>query len=1096
VPALSQRSIIAAGNSYSGGTVLNAGTLRFDTAASVPAAGTITLAAGSTLGFGFELVQATLAARVGATANAFILALGTSSGNNFDLTNYTGASLGAFGTISYSGSITPGGSTYRFGGGGGTLTVSSPLSGANAIEIGSAGGGGNVVLTGTNSFTGGATISSGTLRVGNASALGSPANALTVTSTLDLNGYNVTVGSLTSGAAAALVTDNSAAPGTTTFTDKLASGSTTYSGSINNGANGRLVAFVKDGAGTLIVNKANGSNYTGGTFLAGGLLDVRVNNAQVLPNGSDVTFTGNASLRLNNNGTGVGSLVLGALSFAADFGTVTNWRGSSGGGSNISFTGLLTRANGAAGNLNLGNSAPAGYRFIFTSGSIPRDRFLNGGVYYEGADFAVADTLSTVGARALNYDTDVNVANAALSSSVLSLAIGAGGSVNARDVRLGGTGAVTAQSTETIHSLKIAGANNVTLAAGATLTISSGGLLKAGGNASVISGGTALTTGGPGDLVIRTAAAADSLTISSVISATNLGGVTKSGDGTLILSGSNAYSGVTSVLEGTLQIASTSALGSTADGTTIFGGGTLDVAGLATGEAVQINSGTLQSSIGAGGAVSGAVTLTGSATANVAASATLTLGNGVSGDGTLTKTGAGTLVLSGANTYQGLTTISAGIVNLRNSTALGNTGAGTLITSGATLQIQGGIHVGAEALTVGGAGASGQSGALVNIGGTNTYGGLLTLGSASTISSNSGSLSLTHPGTITGPFGLTLAGSGDGRIASIIGTAAATVIKNGNGTWTLSGANTYAGLTTVNAGTLEVTNAAALGSAAAGVTVAGAGTLKINNVAVGGEAVTLNGGTVVGVGMASSAGTIALGSNVGIINTPSASDWLTLSGTLTGTTGGITKTGAGSLVLTGGSSYAGGTDIQDGSIRVAVLNALLPTSAAGVTLGSGNTSGTLIIGGDGQGGGVKRDQTLRHLLTSGLGTANRVVGGAPNGTDDGNPAGNSTLNLNIAIGSTDTYDGFIGGTGTFENNINLVKRGPGTLELTQDLTNWTGIPTGPGSGPADPTRPSLTVSGGVLRLRGTATINTAMFNTGGLIDDQGFTRGPNQGLRI
>src|SRR5207237_1812023 len=122
--------------------------------------------------------------------------------------------------------------------------------------------------------------------------------------------------------------------------------------------------------------------------------------------------------------------------------------------------------------------------------------------------------------------------------------------------------------------------------------------------------------------------------------------------------------------------------------------------------------------------------------------------------------------------FTGATTISNGILNIQNATGWGMGDAGATVSNGATLQIQGGITVGAEALTISGAGASGATGALENVSGTNNYGGLVTLGAASTISSDASStLNLTNAGTITGAtFGLTLTGAGNGTISSIIGT--------------------------------------------------------------------------------------------------------------------------------------------------------------------------------------------------------------------------------------------------------------------------------------------------------------------------------------
>src|SRR5207253_2775902 len=142
---------------------------------------------------------------------------------------------------------------------------------------------------------------------------------------------------------------------------------------------------------------------------------------------------------------------------------------------------------------------------------------------------------------------------------------------------------------------------------------------------------------------------------------------------------------------------------------------------------------------------------------------------------------------------------------MQNATGLGMGDAGATVSNGATLQIQGGITVGAEALTISGAGASGATGALENVSGTNNYGGLLKLGADSTISSDAGTLNLTNTGTITGAtFGLTLTGAGNGSISSIIGTTTGTLTKTGSGAWTLSRANTFTGEVTINQGTLTV----------------------------------------------------------------------------------------------------------------------------------------------------------------------------------------------------------------------------------------------------------------------------------------------------
>ena len=88
---------------------------------------------------------------VQSSAGAIALDVNSSANLNFLTPGLTAASLGAVGNVTYSGVMTPWTGTYRFGGGGGTLTVSSNLTGANRVEIT---GTSKVVLTGSNSYTG------------------------------------------------------------------------------------------------------------------------------------------------------------------------------------------------------------------------------------------------------------------------------------------------------------------------------------------------------------------------------------------------------------------------------------------------------------------------------------------------------------------------------------------------------------------------------------------------------------------------------------------------------------------------------------------------------------------------------------------------------------------------------------------------------------------------------------------------------------------------------------------------------------------------------------------------------------------------------
>ena len=306
-------------------------------------------------------------------------------------------------------------------------------------------------------------------------------------------------------------------------------------------------------------------------------------------------------------------------------------------------------------------------------------------------------------------------------------------------------------------------------------------------------------------------------------------------------------------------------------------------------------------------------TLNGAITSGTVGTQTLTLGTskttsdvvtlsgaigGGSGSIALNKTQANIAILSGANTYTGATTVSNGILNIRNANALGTTDAGTSVSSGATLQIHGNITTAAEPLTLNGTGA-GTNGALRNFNGTNTYAGLVTLGAPTRINSDTGtSLTLSNTGTITGEtFGLTVGGEGNTTIASIIGTTSGSLTKDGTGTLTLTGASTYTGGTTISAGTLSVGSGSTTGSIAGNVI--NSGTLAFNR-----------------------------------------SDALTYAGIVSGT-GAVTKFGAGTQTLTGANTYTGGTTISAGTLEVSgASGALSATSAVNINGGTLSLSGS------------------------------------------------------------------------------------------------------------------------------------------------------------
>lgn len=193
-------------------------------------------------------------------------------------------------------------------------------------------------------------------------------------------------------------------------------------------------------------------------------------------------------------------------------------------------------------------------------------------------------------------------------------------------------------------------------------------------------------------------------------------------------------------------------------------------------------------------------------------------GTGASG---FYKHGEGTQVLSGANTgFGGLVSIEEGVLRITNGSALGDTWGNTTVMSGTTLQLAGDITTG-ENIIIRGTGKN-DIGAINNLSGDNTLGGAITLNGDATISSSAGTLTADASGGFAGNnCSLTLdAASGSEIVVNRALGDLSALTKNGAGTVTLNAANTYAGSTAINAGTLVLN-----GSATSSFTVGAAGTL-------------------------------------------------------------------------------------------------------------------------------------------------------------------------------------------------------------------------------------------------------------------------------
>ena len=321
----------------------------------------------------------------------------------------------------------------------------------------------------------------------------------------------------------------------------------------------------------------------------------------------------------------------------------------------------------------------------------------------------------------------------------------------------------------------------------------------------------------------------------------NSGSLTKIGAGTLTLSGNNTYTGGTNILGGVLSVSSDTNLGS---GNIKFGNNAellTTGATFSSGKAIALGNGggTLASATGATATYGGVISGTGS----------LSIGDGIN---------QGTVVLNAANTYSGGTIVLAGrlqagsaggfvnntaytvnggtldlnnfkltVSSLNGTGGVVNLGSAALTINNTGTDVYSGIIQGTGSLTKIGAGTLTLSGNNSYTGGTNILGGVLSvssdinLGSGNIRIGNNAEL-LTTGATFSSGKAIAL-GDGGGTLASATGATATyggvisgtgpLSIGDGinQGSVVLNAANTYSGGTLLNAGTLVVNNAQALG---------------------------------------------------------------------------------------------------------------------------------------------------------------------------------------------------------------------------------------------------------------------------------------------
>ncbi|SHQ23671.1 Fluffing protein [Mycobacteroides abscessus subsp. abscessus] len=865
-------------------------------------------------------------------------------------------------------------------------------------DIGGAGalvktGAGTLLLGGDSLYAGGTVVNAGTVQVFKDASLGGGALTLNNASLASLGSFST--------ARAATLTGNG--------TFDTATGTTLgWTGDI-----GGAGALVKTGQGTLVLGGDN--QYGGGTTVNAGAVQVArdanlgaaagtvaLNDARLASTG---TFSTARAATLTGNGT-----------FDTATGTTLEWTGDIGGAGALVKTGQGTLVLGGDNQYGGGTTVNAGAVQVARDANLgvaAGTVALNGGTLAASASFSSARGV-TIGAG-----------NGAMS-------VASGASLDWQGL-IGGTGALAKEGAGTLvlgNDNQYAGgtvvnAGTVQVARDANLGAAAGAVTLDGGTLAASAGFTSArgVTIGAGNGAMSVASGA-SLDWQGLIGGT--GALIKEGAGTLVLGNDNQYGGGTTVNGGTVQVARDANLGAAA--------GTV-----ALNDARLASTGTFSTAR--------AATLTGNGTFDTATGTTLGWSGDIGGAGALVKTGQGTLVLGGDNQYAGGTTVNAGAVQVARDANLGAAAGavalndarlastGTFSTARAATLTGNGTFDTADGTTLGWTGDIGGAGALVKTGqgtlvldGDNQYGGGTTVNAGTVQVSRDANLGaaagavalndarLASTGTFSTARAATLTGNGtfdtaDGTALGWTGDigGAGALVKEGLGTLVLDGDNQYGGGTTVNAGTVQVARDANLGAA--------------------GGAVRLQGATLASTGSFASARALTLGAAGGTFATLGATT-LGWDAAIDGA-GGLTKTGAGDLVLSQANTYAGPTLIKEGRLAVngsiaspvtidpgGVLGGtgrVLGAVANSGTVAPGNSIGTLTIVGNYAGTGGRLE--MEAQLGGDASPADRLVidGGAATGRTDvvvinqGGLGGQTDQGIPLVVarnGATTTADAF------------------------------------------------------------------------------------------
>jgi autotransporter-associated beta strand protein len=1055
-----------AGGTNTLGAVTNGGTMNFtgvgatNTLASLTGAGAANFSGYTIITGQFDTGTATF----GGTAEIGTAASGTLYMNGFQnkITTLNGGTTVIFGSAANSYDLpipvdltVHDGSAAGSISGDGSLTVTGPLT-----------------LSGNNTYTLGTTVDGGVLLVNNTTGSGTGSGLVTVNSGVGHKGTLGGTGSIGGGVtlaagAASYAQGASLNPGTAGTVGTLTingpittNGFTTLGFDLNTaqtvGSNVNDVIFTTTlpviGSTTAVAINTLGSLTPGTYTLISGYSGTIANLAglSLLPfTGADTTHSGTL---LNNSGN-LQLFVAGATPAGA------YWAGSVDGdwntqGLTTAATNWRTDATGNTDTYALPGPASTVYFYTTTpsAGNLTTNNL--------AAPFSIAGLNFTSAAT-----SDVTIGNSG--SNVNTLTVGTGGitmgnntgndTINANVVLNGSqawtnnstginklivNGSATSPSITGSGNLTVAGAGstiiNASIQTGGTLTKNGGGTLILTGTNNVtnpytttaINGGTLQvgnggTTGtlGSGAVILNNNATlafnrSDNYGGAVSNNINGAGGVTVNA-GTLALTGSNGYTGPTTLNGGILVMTSASQIGSV--GSINFSSGQLQASGtFALGNAIHVTSAT-----------AGVI---------VDANQTLTLNGNLTGGNPLAKQGPGLLVLNG--TSDAATVLNAGSVSVTSTSA----GTSLTVNSGADVTFNQPVGGGTYSNPISGAGDVTVMGSLALAGGNNGFTGTLTIASTtsastvtvasptnlggsevqltSTTTTTPATLQITGGGTYSNPITV-----GDGITTGVTGlviysgnvavTFSGTLTKTGT-TFELVGSNSLGGTVTItgqitgntgglnsdmsyNGGTFNLngaspntyfgptylTNAVTVNANSVGAlpTLNGRSPVFMDQTGSGSSNLVLGANQSIAALTGATSSSVNLNGNTLTIGTDSGST--TFAGAISGA-GGLIKDGASTQVLSGSNaSYTGTTTVRAGALVLdySTNNGTKLSSTAVLTLGSATLQLT---------GGTQTEVVGSTTITGGANVIGNNTSSATNGGGSANTASNTSAVLQMA----------------------------------------------------------------------------------------------------